>query len=187
MNITTQKKAFIFPIVVGLIALLMTMSSVVFFGVVSKLANYSRTATCGLRARYAAEAAISDVTNANLSFLATNPSCTAGMYVIPNMNTCALPGAAGSVVTLDSSCNYSAQIISLSTSSANILATGRCNLDECAGSGGSIVQLNSTTSASCLPSCNGVNCGAGFSDGCGADCGCVSPKVCGAITPNLCN
>jgi hypothetical protein len=168
------RRAFILPILVGVIAVVSTMASVLMAALVSKLANFSNSAVCGVRARVAADAAISDLENSNLTTLFNDAACTTtpGMYVVPS-STCALPGAPGTIIQLDpadNTCNYSAKVLSLSPTSANILAIGRCTANECAGVSQAIVQVNTTVNGICTPSCNNVDCD--VNDGCGGNCGC---------------
>ncbi|MEI6378825.1 MAG: hypothetical protein WCO55_04135 [Candidatus Falkowbacteria bacterium] len=139
--ILKTRRGFFVPVIVGLIVTLMVLSSLIFFGVISRLSKYSNVSTCGLRARYAAEAGLNDVSNIKISLLAATSSCAVGMDINPSSFSCGLPGSQGTVVALDSSCVYTAQIMAMSTSSADILATGRCNLDECSGQASSIIQL----------------------------------------------
>ena len=185
---------------VALIAILGVATVYLAASIFSRLANFSRASTCGLRAFYAAEAAQSDMQNAYLGVMATSTSCTKGRYVMPNANACALPGSPGTIIAMDNSCSYSAQISSITTTTASIVAIGRCTIGDCSGNGSAIVKLNTTINGkagapSCIPAspCDNLNCGS--DNGCGTICGCTTPGyscsklsgpgvcVCSPVTP----
>ena len=141
-NIYHRQSAFVAPLVLLIAAIITVVSTMLIAYVFFHLAHVSRSAACGLRARYAAEAAVDDVANTRLNVLAASSDCRPGSAVKFGSSTCATPGADGTVAMLDNSCSYAAQIVSLTSSSANILATGSCLAAECNGAGTSIIRLN---------------------------------------------
>lgn len=184
-----KRRAFIFPILVGVMAIAMTITSVMMTSIISKISSISRGSVCSLRANYAASAAIESLAHdPQFDTVTSSASCVSGSYVVPNTGACALPGAVGTIITMDTSCSYSEQVVSRAAGLININAIGRCTDDECKGSSGSIIKINTDVKGiipACVPACDNVHCGG--TDGCGGTCGCVLPQSCGSVAPGICN
>ncbi|MDD4412263.1 MAG: FISUMP domain-containing protein [Patescibacteria group bacterium] len=143
-SLFNNKQGFIFPILVFTMAAVMVATLSMMSILVIKLRESSLAGNCDLRANYAAKIAINRLlASNNLSAFA---SCTAGRYVNFSGSSCDLPGSTNTITALDNDCSYSAQINTRGTSSVNINAVGRCNLNNCRGSSGAIVKINANVS-----------------------------------------
>lgn len=143
-SLFNNKQGFIFPILVFTMAAVMVATLSMMSILVIKLRESSLAGNCDLRANYAAKIAINRLLASNK--LSTFASCAAGRYVNFSGSSCELPGSANTIATLDDDCSYSAQINTRGTSSVNINAVGRCNLNNCRGSSGAIVKINANVS-----------------------------------------
>lgn len=143
-SLFSDKQGFIFPILVFTMAAVMVATLSMMSILVIKLRENSLAGNCDLRANYAAKIAINRLSSSNN--LSAFAGCSAGHYVNFSSSSCDLPGSANTITTLDNDCNYSAQINTRSTSSVNINAVGRCNINNCRGSSGAIVKINANVS-----------------------------------------